>query len=217
MFGTRMPSTNSPEPMPVPNVRTSTTPATPRAAPQRTSANPAASASLTIATSSPHASVNSRSASTPTQLLSRFAAEWTTPWCTIPGKPTPSGADQPWRRTSSAAISAIAAGVAGFGVGMRIRSDASAPVSRSTTAAFIPEPPMSMPNPCELTDTNLGATRSDQLRCCRASYHVRPCSRFGSRGSPRTTRRRCWVPGEFAPAKRERRAEQLLPRQAQSG
>ena len=41
---------------------------------------------------------------------------------------------------------AIAGGVAGRGGGIRRRSESNAPVSRSTTAAFIPEPPMSIPN-----------------------------------------------------------------------
>jgi hypothetical protein len=72
----------------------------------------------------------------------------------VPHDPGEADADRtrpPCRRTSSAATSAIASGVAGLGVGMRIRSDTSSPVSRSTIAAFMPEPPMSMPNPREST------------------------------------------------------------------
>jgi len=42
--------------------------------------------------------------------------------------------------------SEIASGVAGFGVGIRIRSLINSPFFVSTMAPFIPDPPISIPN-----------------------------------------------------------------------
>ena len=148
MFGTSTPSTNNPEPMPVPNVSTSTTPSRPRPAPYRISASPAASASLTTwtSTSYPTAFVNRASASVPIHDLSTLAALSVTPRRTTAGNVTPTGPDHSKWATSCATTSAIAAGVAGCGVWILYRSAVRVPSARSTGAAFIPEPPMSMPN-----------------------------------------------------------------------
>ena len=73
------------------------------------------------------------------------------PALTTDGNPTPPGipaVSMPVAsscRTTSAATSMTASGVAGCGVGMRIRSVTSCPLARSTTAALMPVPPMSMP------------------------------------------------------------------------
>ncbi len=145
-FGTRTPSTNSAEPMPVPSVRTRTVPRTPRPAPKRISATAAASASLSTVTGRPIAAVKSSGAGSPTHDASRLAIISTRPPTIGPGTPTPTGpCVGPSDATSAAAAATTADGVAGWGVGTRTRSPIRTPRRESTTPALIPDPPMSTP------------------------------------------------------------------------
>ena len=130
----------------MPNVSTITTPLRSWPAPNVISATPAASASLSTATSQPVAAVKSVSASTPIHDSSMFAALCTTPWRTTVGIAAPIGPVHSKCSTSSFTMGAIASGVAGCGVSTWYRSSHNSPVSRATGAAFMPEPPMSMPS-----------------------------------------------------------------------
>ncbi len=130
--------------MPVPMVRTRTTPWLFLPAPKAISARPAASASLMTMTLSSFLP-NSLLALTPIHDLSTFAAVRMTPSTTTPGNVMPTGPVHSKWSTSLATTSAIAFGVAGCGVGIRWRSAVSSPVFVSTGAPLIPEPPMSMP------------------------------------------------------------------------
>jgi hypothetical protein len=131
----------------VPKVSTITTPATPRAAPKRASAMPAASASLSTTTSLPAgaALVNVASTSVPIHDSSTFAAERATPCWMTAGKVAPTRPVHPAARSISATTAATASGVAGWGVGSRVRGVRSAPVTVSTSAPLMPLPPMSIP------------------------------------------------------------------------
>ena len=62
------------------------------------------------------------------------------------GKAHPTGPSQENDPTSSSTTSHTFSGVPGFGVGSRRRLSASVPVLKSTGAAFMPLPPMSIPN-----------------------------------------------------------------------
>ena len=133
-----------------------TTPRRPAPAPNDISATPAASASFITTTSCFSSDENNVSASTSIQLSSMLAAEWTMPFRTTDGSAIPTGPSHSKCRTRSTTTSATASGFAGCGVGIRNRSTTSWPDSDIFTgAAFIPLPPMSIPNPiCEVTGTN---------------------------------------------------------------
>ncbi len=78
-----------------------------------------------------------------------LAADRVMPWVTTAGIVTPIGPSPIWSAnwaTISPTTSATFAGVDVSGVGMRTRSAAKSPASRSTRAPLIPEPPMSMPS-----------------------------------------------------------------------
>ena len=71
-----------------------------------------------------------------------------------------------------------APGVAGFGVRILYRSAVSSPVARSTGAAFIPDPPMSMPNDCSRScGGTVPSARQPGDRRCRPSRGVRTVRR----------------------------------------
>ena len=95
--------------------------------------------------------------------------------------------------------SAIASGVDGCGVAIFNRSFASVPVARSTGAAFIPDPPMSMPNaviviaPAECHRRALSRARRAELPADRRSA-PRPGVR-DERRAPRRSCRRARSPG----------------------
>ena len=131
--------------MPVPRVITATTPAVPRPAPKRTSAIPAASASLSTVTGRPVTFEKNSAASTPIQVGSICDAVSTIPLRTTAGMAKPTGPATSMCRRTSPTTAAMACGVAGDGVGNRIRSMVSSPVAMSTGATLIPVPPMSTP------------------------------------------------------------------------
>ena len=117
-----------------------------------------------------------------------LAAERTYPRRMTAGNAHPTGPVQLWDRTSLTTTSAIASGCDGRGVSMRSRLDRNSPESRSTIAAFIPVPPMSIPNPSRSATATHRIAPDDNTQAVgrRASDHVSPFSTFGSRGSPRT-------------------------------
>ena len=81
---------NNPEPMPVPNVRTSTTPVTVAAGAELHLGQPGGVGVVDdVHRSPPTAFVNSASASMSIHDLSTLAALWTTPWRTIAGERDP--------------------------------------------------------------------------------------------------------------------------------
>ena len=144
-FGTSTPSTYRALPIPVPRVIMATTPAWPRPEPKRTSAIPAASASFITATGRPVTLEKKSTASTPIQVRSMCDAVSMTLPRTTAGTARPTGPPVSMRSSTSPTTWATACGVAGDGVGTRIRSAASFPVAMSTGAALIPVPPMSTP------------------------------------------------------------------------
>ncbi len=150
VFGTRTPSMNSALPIPVPSVTMCTVPGSPFPAPNVISATPAASASFSSRTSCPAALDSIVRASSPIHFGFRLAAVRVTPLITTPGKVTPVGPDQEKASTSLCTTSATAFGTAGRGVAIFTRSATKVPVSRSTGAALIPVPPISMPSACML-------------------------------------------------------------------
>jgi hypothetical protein len=161
-LGTSTPSTNSALPIPVPNVTMCTVPGSYLPAPNVISAMPAASASFSSLTSCPAALASRVRASSPIQALSRLAAVRVTPLITTPGKVMPVGPDQEKVSTSLCTTSATASGTAGRGVAIFTRSAANVPVSRSTGAALIPVPPISMPSACMLLLLPPGPTFGDR-------------------------------------------------------
>ena len=165
MLGTSSPSQIIAEPMPVPSVMTRTWPRRPRAAPYSDSARPAASASLTTWTSRPSASVKIASASSPIHDLSMLAAEWTTPWRTMPGTVTPTGLLEAGKLSTMRAEDLRHRGRAWRGAGCRCgRGRATkSPRSRSTGAPLMPVPPKSMPKGC-----SMGTNLSPGLSACDA-------------------------------------------------
>src|SRR5215218_5787102 len=146
VLGTSRPPTKREVPMPVPSVSIRTTPSCSLPAPQRISARPAASASLTTLTGESSSLRSASSRSKPIADLSMFAAVCTTPPLTTAGKPQPTGPCHPASRITSTVVSTIASGVAGLGVLILTLSLTSSPVSVSTGAPLIPEPPTSIPN-----------------------------------------------------------------------
>ena len=74
-----------------------------------------------------------------------FAAVWTTPSRTTDGSVRPIVPGASSFVTISFTTAATASGVAGCGVGMRMRSAVKAPAARSTGAPLMPVPPMSTP------------------------------------------------------------------------
>src|SRR5699024_11262303 len=76
-----------------------------------------------------------------------FAAVCVSPARTTDGNVTPTGPVQLAGSTRPAAAAATASGVAGCGVGTVNGAPRVSPVRRSTGAALMPVPPMSMPNP----------------------------------------------------------------------
>ena len=146
MLGTSIPSTNTELPIPVPKAVKHTVPDRPTPAPWVISAIPAASASLMIVTGAPMRSLIVWAMSTPAHESSRWATHLTVPPTMGAGKAHPTGPVHPNDVTNSATTSATSLGVPGFGVGIRCRFSSNSPVSVSTGAAFMPLPPMSMPN-----------------------------------------------------------------------
>src|SRR5215469_715445 len=120
------------------------------AGPEFISAAPAASASFSTVADSLVVASKALAASTPIQPWSTFAAVWTTPSTTTPGKVRPTGPVQAKSCTRRAATSMTASGVAGWGVWIFCRSAVSWPVDVSTGAALMPVPPISMPRTCAI-------------------------------------------------------------------
>ncbi len=162
-----MPLTNRALPIPVPSVTIRTVPGSPLPAPNVISAMPAASASFSSRISCPAALASKDRASRPIHPLSRLAAVRVTPFITTPGKVTPMGPDQEKACTSWLTTPATACGADGCGVAIFTRSARNLPVSRSTGAAFVPVPPISMPSACMLapSPSRAAPSRKPGRRC----------------------------------------------------
>ena len=145
MLGTSLPSRNSPDPIPVPNVSMMTTPSRPRPTPYRISASPAASASLITCTGRPDAAVKTRRFRADPRLVDvrRGAghavahhrregdADFVLPFEVVDELAHHLGHRRRVRRLGGEDLVAVRSQRAGGQV---------------DRAAFMPEPPMSMPN-----------------------------------------------------------------------
>ena len=130
MFGTSTPSTNIPEPMPVPNVSTSTTPGDVPSGAEADLGQPGGVGVVDdVDVGADGLGEQGVGVDVRSTALSTLAALWITPWRTTPGNVTPIGPCHEKCSTSSATTGAIASGVAGFGVRILNRSAASSPVA----------------------------------------------------------------------------------------
>ena len=154
---------NMPDPMPVPNVSTSTTARHVASGPEAHLGEPGGVGVVDDVHVGAARLGEQRVGVLLTQAWSRLAALRITPWRTTPGNVTPTCPCQPKCSTSSATTGAIDVGVAGWGVRILKRSAVSSPVAMLTGAAFIPEPPMSIPNACSLVTSRHCRRRSEEL------------------------------------------------------
>src|SRR5215210_4239323 len=118
--------------------------------------------------------------------LSMFAAVCTTPPLTTAGNPQPTGPSHPASWTTSTAVSTIASGVAGVGVLILTLSFTNSPVSVSTGAPLIPDPPMSIPNtfmsPPQTDTPSFYTIRFLPLVCDRPPASVSEYCRYSPKG-----------------------------------
>ena len=209
MFGTSLPSRNIPEPMPVPNVSMMTTPV--RLA-SGAVAHLGETGGVGVVDDVDGAAGGGGEHGVDVGAdprRDRCSRRCGRPRCGPPPgtRRRPCHASRSARRARCTTF-AIASGVAGLGVAILYRSAVSVPVSRSTGAAFMPVPPMSMPK-------SLGLA-APLLRCRHAGAGYGAAAAAPRRSPPPRRRRR---PGRSSeanpPVGRQRR--QQRPRRHRLG